>query len=166
MPGSIQGLTTVGPNISRRPDRWLNFRFAFPPERDLRDREDSPGAKNPYNLWSEGDIIGDETLGEAVTKLKVFDDDLKFGGTKAYSFNIRGQTLDAGGSPVAGATVELWRTAPMWIGQQYAHLVASTVSNANGYYGFAVPNTTDQYYVLAYVTGKGGVTVRNLTGSA
>lgn len=166
MPGNIQGLTTVGPNISKRPDRWLNMRYAFTPERDIRDREDSPGAKNPYNLWFDGDCIGDEAAGLSVQKSKVYDDDIRIGGTKAYSYNIRGQTIDGAGAAVAGATVELWRTAPMWPGQMYPHLVASTVSDANGNYGFAVANQTDTYYVLAYVTGKGGVTVRNLTGAA
>jgi hypothetical protein len=166
MPGNIQGLTTVGPHTSKRADRWLNFRFADPPLRNIRDREDSPGCRNPYNLWHDGDCIGDETTGMSVAKEKVLDDDLKFGGTKAYSYNIRGQCLDCVGSPVAGATVELWKVAPLWPGQDQPRYVATTVSDEGGLYGFAVPNTTDLYYVLAYVTGKGGVTVRTLTGAA
>jgi hypothetical protein len=161
MPGT---LINTGP--IRRPDRWLYFRFAFPPERDIRDREDSPGARNPYNLWPDGDCIGDEVTGMAVQKLKVYDDDIRIGGTKAYSYNIMGQCLDPVGTPVAGATVELWQTSPMWPGQDQPRLIASTVADANGIYGFAVPNNTNTYYVLAYVTGKGGVTVRSLTGAA
>jgi hypothetical protein len=165
MPGNIQGLTTLGPNISKRPDRWLNFRFAFPPERDIRDREDSPGAKNPYNLWGEGDCIGDETIGEAITKLKVYDDDLKLGGTKAFSYTIQGQCLDSAGSPVPGATVELWLSNPEWAGANQPLLIGMTTADAEGKYGFAVPNTVTKYFVVAYISSKGGVTVRNLVGA-
>lgn len=166
MPGNIQGLTTPGPHTSKRPDRWLNIRFAFPPLRDIRDREDSPGAKNPYNLWFDGDCIGDEATGMSVQKAKVYDDDIRFVGTKAYSYKVEGQCLDGSGAPVAGATVELWQTSPMWPGQDEPRLVATGVADAQGKYGFAVPNTTNTYYVLAYVTGRGGVTVRSLTGAA
>lgn len=165
MPGNIQGLTTVGPNISKRADRWLNFNYAFPPERDIRDREDSPGSRNPYNRWFDGDVIGDETIGGSVTKLKVFDDDIKFGGTKAFSRVIQGQCLDSGGSPVPGATVELWRSNPDWDGANEPRLVGTKVSDANGKYGFAVSDTTTLYFVVAYISSKGGVTVRNLTGA-
>lgn len=115
MPGTICGAFTGATNLPyKRPDRWLNFLYAFPPERDIRDREDAPGSRNPYNLWQDGDCIGDETTGMSVQKLKVYDDDIRFAGTKAFSYAVQGQCLDSGGSPVAGATVELWQVEPLW----------------------------------------------------
>jgi len=168
MPGTLLGGASVGTvaGPSRRSDRWLNFRVAFPPEKDIRDREDSPGARNPYNLWPNGDCIGDETTGMAVTKTTVFDDDIRFGGTKAFSYSIKGQcTETVGGAPVPGATVELWLSNPDWDGANEPRLIGTTVTDAEGYYGFAVANNTKLHHIIAYVTGRGGVTARNLVGA-
>jgi hypothetical protein len=167
MPGYIIGLFTGATNTPtpKRPERSLNFQYAFPPERDIRDREDAPGARNPYNLWPPSDLIGGEETGMTVMKLVTYDDDIKFAGTKAACFVIAGQTLDSGGSPLAGMTVELWLLSVNWPDAHQPLLVGTTVSDANGMYGFAVPNTTDKYEVKAYDGSRGGVTARNLSGA-
>jgi hypothetical protein len=167
MPGTMlgSGVSAGTSTPIRQRDRWLNFRWAYPPLRDIRDREDSPGARNPTNLWPDGDLIGDETLGMSIMKLKVYDDDIRFGGTKAFSYTIAGQCLDSGGAPVSGATVELWLTSPEYPDSHQPLLVGATTADAQGKYGFAVPDTVKKYHVVAYVAGKGGVTARDLVGS-
>jgi len=163
MPGTIFGGTANSVPV-RRPDRWLNFIYAFPPEQNIRDREDSPGSRNPYNLWGDSETIGDETLGEAVTKIVSFDDDIRFAGTKDFSYSIQGQCLDSVGTPVPGATVELYR-APYWDAGNGWFLVATVIADANGFYGFAVNDTTTKYKVEASIGGKGGVTARDIVGA-
>jgi hypothetical protein len=164
MPGTIFLGTQAQGSPVRRPDRWLNFRFAWPPESNIRDREDSPGARNPYNLWTGGSIVGDEGTGAYPMQIVVFDDDIRLGGTKAFSYSIQGQCVDSLGSPASGATVELYRL-PNWDAGNGPLLVASVIADANGLYGFAVPDNVTQYFVIAYVTGKGGVSARNLVGA-
>jgi len=168
MPGKILGTgAVVSPDGARRPDRWLNFRFAFPPERDIRDREDSPGGRNPYNLWPPSDLIGGEEIGMTIMKLVSYDDDVRFGGKKGPTV-VAGQTVNSAGAPLAGMTVELWLVAPLNVGdawQKQPQLVTTIYSDANGMFAFTVPNATDIYKVEAYDGSRGGVTVRNLTGA-
>ena len=168
MPGKILGTgAAVSPDGYRRPDRWLNFLYAFPPERDIRDREDSPGGRNPYNLWPPSDLIGGEETGMTVMKVVSYDDDVRFGGKKG-GIVVAGQTVDSAGSPLAGMTVELWLIGPLNLGeawQKQPQLVSTIYSNANGLFAFTVPNTTDLYKVEAYDGSQSGVTVRNLTGA-
>lgn len=168
MPGYILGLFTGQTNTPnpKRPDRWLNFLYAFPPERDIRDKEDAPGGRNPYNLWPPSDLVGGEETGMTVMKVVSYDDDIKFSGTKAYSFVIRGQTLDPNDQPLGGMTVELWLTNPDWVDAHQPLLIGTIVSDANGFFGFAVPGTVTKYKIEAYDGSRGGVTVRNLTGTA
>lgn len=168
MPGMILGLGTGATNTPnpKRPDRWLNFQYAFPPERDLRDREDAPGARNPYNLWPPSDLIGGEETGMSVMKLVTYDDDIKFGGTKAFSYQITGQVQDSGGTPLPGVIVELWQITDLnYPDSHQPLLIGTTRADANGIYGFAVPGTVTQYKIEAYDGSRGGVTVRNITGS-
>lgn len=165
MPGTILGFPLGTGTAVKRTDRWLSFQYAFPPERDIRDREDSPGARNSYNLWGDGDCIGDEITGVSVQKVKVYDDDIRFAGTKAFSYRIAGQCLDSVGAPVPGATVELWQSFPDWPDAHQPLLIATIVADSDGMYGFAVPNNVTKYYIVAYISSKGGVTVRNLVGA-
>lgn len=168
MPGKLLGTGTVGTvDGTRRADRWLNFKYAFPPERDIRDKEDSPGGRNPYNLWPPSDLMGGEETGMTIMKVVSYDDDIRFGGRKGPTV-VAGQTLDSGGSPLAGMTVELWLVSPLNVGdawQKQPQLIATKYSDANGLFAFTVPNATDIYKVEAYDGSRGGVTVRNLTGA-
>ena len=164
MPGTILGFTSGQATPTRRADRWLNFLYAYSPEQNIRDREDSPGARNPYNLWGDSETFGDETIGESVTRIVCFDDDIRFAGTKAFSYAIQGQCFNSVGAVVPGATVELYR-APNWDAGNGWFLVATTVADANGQYGFAVNDVTTQYKVEASIGGKGGVTARNIVGA-
>lgn len=168
MPGKILGTgAVVSPDGYRRPDRWLNFRYAFPPLRDIRDKEDSPGGRNPYNLWPPSDLMGGEETGMSVMKVVSYDDDIRYCGTKG-PLVIQGVTLDNGGSPLPGMLVELWQTAPLTTGDgvhKQPQLIASIRSDANGFYAFTVPNATNFYKVEAYDGSRGGVTVRDLTGA-
>jgi hypothetical protein len=168
MPGKLLGSGTVGTvDGVRRADRWLNFWYAWPPERDIRDREDAPGARNPYNLWSSGNIVGGEETGMWPFQVVVYDDDIRFGGQQAGSYSVAGVTLDSAGVPLPGCTVELWLTNPDWPDAHQPLLIGTTTSDANGMYGFAVPQNTSAkiYKVEAYDGSRGGVTVRNLTGA-
>lgn len=166
MPATWNGAFTGATNLAmKRTDRWLNFKIAFPPNKNIRDRDDAPGSKCPYNEWFNGDCIGDETVGMCVTKITVFDDDLAYRGTKAFSYAIQGQCLDSVGAVVPGATVELWQSEPTWAGANQPLLIGTTTADAQGKYGFAVPNTVTKYFVVAYISSKGGVTVRNLVGA-
>ena len=134
MAGRIYGSgVTIGTTTPfQRTDRWLNFRIAFPPERNIRDREDSPGSANPHNLWISGSIVGGEETGMQPFIASVFDDDIKFSGTKAFSYQVRGQCLDSTGAAVPGATVELWLTYPTWDGANEPRLSGTTTSDASG----------------------------------
>lgn len=168
MPGKILGSGTVGtPDGVRRADRWLNFLYAFPPERDIRDKEDAPGSRNPYNLWPPSDMMGGEETGMSVMKILSYDDDIRFAGTKAFSYSVQGQTLDSAGDPLPGMTVELWLMSVDWPDAHQPWLFATTVSDANGFFGFAVSSNSPnvKWKVEAYDGSRGGVTVMNLTGS-
>lgn len=73
---------------------------------------------------------------------------------------ISGITQDSGGSPLGGCAVRLFLTAGDAI-------VASTTSDANGLYSFAVPADISTYYVVAYKAGAPdveGTTVNTLVG--
>ena len=171
MPGTIVGLFTGATNtpIPKRPDRWLNMMYGWPPESNIRDREDSPGAQCPYNPWPNGDCIGDETAGMCVTKSTVLDDDIRLGGTKASCYSVTGICYDSAGNPAPGVTVELWEVQPGWspsmLPAERLRLIATTVTNVNGVYGFAVSTTVTKYKVEAYDGSKGGVTMRELVGA-
>lgn len=168
MPGKILGTGAVGqPDGARRADRWLNFRYAFPPERDIRDREDSPGSRNPYNLWPPSDLMGGEETGMTVMKILSYDDDIRFGGRKGPTV-VAGQTVDPSDVPIGGMLVELYLVAPLNEGdatQKQQQFVAATRSDAHGLFAFTVPNTTNLYKVEATDGARQGVTVRNLTGA-
>jgi hypothetical protein len=168
MPGKILGTGAVtSPDGYRRPDRWLNFLYAFPPERDIRDKEDSPGGRNPYNLWPPSDLIGGEETGMTVMKIVSYDDDLRFTGHKPPTV-ITGQTVDPSDVPIGGMLVELYLVAPLDVGdatQKQQQFVTATRSDANGLFAFTVPNTTNLYKVEATDGARQGVTVRNLTGA-
>jgi hypothetical protein len=167
MPGYIIGLFTGATNTPtpKRPERSLNFQYAFPPERDIRDREDAPGARNPYNLWPPSDLIGGEETGMTVMKLVSYDDDIRFGGTKAACYTIAGIAYDSGGTPIAGAYCELWLISVDWVDAHQPLLIGTTVADANGNYGFAVPNTVTKYKVECYDGMRGGISARNLVGA-
>lgn len=77
------------------------------------------------------------------------------------SLRIFGATKDSTGTPIASATVSLFRTAD----QTY---VESQVSDASGNYEFRSASLSTQYYVVAYKVGSpdlAGTTVNTLTGS-
>ena len=159
-------VSTDGTSYPRRkPNKDLYFRWAWPPERDIRDKEDSPGARNPHNLWTSGAIVGGEETGMQPFLATVYDDDIRFAGTKAFSYQVRGICYDAGGAVVPGATVELWLSNPTWDGANEPRLMGTTVANSNGQFGFAVADTTTKYFITAYISSKGGVTVRNVVGA-
>jgi hypothetical protein len=165
MPGMLQGMTTSALYYPRIEDRWLNFRFGHPPNKNINLSNDSIGQRNPYKDWISGERTGDEETGMAPFRAVVFDADIRFSGTKAFSYKIEGQCFDQAGNPAPGVTVELW-----WIDVNYvdAHqplLMGTTVADAQGKYGFAVDNTTRKYEVKAYDGSRGGVTVRNLVGA-
>jgi hypothetical protein len=167
MPGMIVGLFTGATNTPnpKRADRWLNFQYAWPPESNVRDREDAPGARNPYNLWPPSDLMGGEEAGMSVMKLVAYDDDITFGGTVAFSYAVSGRILDANGDPLAGMTVELWLVSVGWPDAHQPLLIGTQVSDANGWYGFAVPDTVQKYAIVTYDGSKGGASARNLTGA-
>lgn len=158
--------STDGTSYSRRsPARDLAFRFAHPPERNIRNKDDSPAGYNTHNLWVGGEIVGGEETGMSPFQIVVFDDDIRMQGTKAFSYQIRGVCYDAGGAVVPGATVELWLSSPKWDGANEPRLVGTTTADASGQFGFAVPDTTTKYFITAYISSKGGVTVRNVVGA-
>lgn len=165
MAGTFIGSTDGTSYPRRKPARDLAFRFAFPPERNIRDKEDSPGGYNPNNLWVGGNVLGGEETGMWPIQITVYDDDIRFQGTKAFSYQIRGVCYDAGGAVVPGATVELWLSNPTWDGANEPRLIGTTTADANGKFGFAVPDTTTKYFITAYNSSKGGVTVRNVVGA-
>lgn len=149
----------------RKPNKDLYFRVAHPPLRNIRDKEDSPGSRNPHNLWTGGNVVGGEETGMMPMQITVFDDDIRFAGTKAFSYQIRGVCYDAGGAVVPGATVELWLSSPTWDGANEPRLMGTTTADGNGQFGFAVRDTTTKYFITAYISSKGGVTVRNVVGA-
>jgi hypothetical protein len=111
--------------------------------------------------------MGGEETGMTVMKILSYDDDVKFGGRKG-PIVVAGQTVDSGGAPLAGMTVELWLVAPLNVGdavQKQPQFVAALYSDANGLFAFTVPDTTSLYKVEAYDGSRSGVTVRNLTGA-
>lgn len=165
MPVTFIGSTPGTSYPQRKRDTTLFLRYAYPPHKRIRGADDGPGSRNPHNEWTAGSIVGGEETGMQPFQAYVYDDDIRFGGTKAFSYTIRGQTLDSSGVAVPGATVELWLSYPNWGGANEPRLMGTTVSDGSGNYGFAVPNNTTQYFVVAYTSAKGGVTVRNLTGA-
>lgn len=165
MPVTFIGSTPGTSYPQRKRDTTLYLRYAHPPEKRIRGVDDGPGSRNPHNEWTAGAIVGGEETGMQPFLATVYDDDIRFGGTKAFSRTIRGQCLDSTGAVVPGATVELWLTYPTWDGANEPRLVGRTVSDASGNYGFAVSDTTTNYFVVAYISSKGGVTVRNLVGA-
>lgn len=165
MPVTFIGLTPGTSYPQRKRDTTLFLRYAHPPLKRIRGVDDGPGSRNPHNEWTAGAIVGGEETGMQPFQAYVYDDDIRFGGTKAFSYTIRGQCLDSVGAVVAGATVELWMASPTWDGANEPRLMGTIAADALGNYGFAVPNNTTQYFVVAYTSAKGGVTVRNLTGA-
>jgi hypothetical protein len=102
--------------------------------------------------------------------------DIHWGGSKQQPYNIKGTIRDNNGNIVIGATVELWlASAPVGFtagaspassgGFTPEVLVQTTISNADGYYSFQVPDTTTKYFIVAYTGAAGGVSARNLVGS-
>lgn len=165
MPVTFIGSTSGTSYPQRQRDTELFLRYAHPPEKQIRGVDDSPGSRNPHNEWTAGAVVGGEETGIQPFRAVVYDDDIRFGGTKAFSYTIRGQCLDSSGVAVPGATVELWLANPTWDGANEPRLFGTTVSDESGNYGFAVADTTTKYFVVAYTSAKGGVTVRNLTGA-
>lgn len=68
----------------------------------------------------------------------------------AVGFRISGVTRDSLGSPLAGCSVALYRTAD-------DRLVDRVVSDAGGAYAFTSPSVPTAYYVVAYKAGGGDV---------
>jgi hypothetical protein len=167
MPGYIIGNFTGATNTPtpKRPERSLNFWYAHPPERDIRDREDAPGARNPYNLWPPSDLMGGEDTGMTTMKLVTYDDDVRFAGSKPFSYSVAGQILDAGGSPAYGMTVELWMISVDWPDAHQPLLIGTTTSDDTGWYGFSVPNNVTKYAIVTYDGSRGGASSRSLTGA-
>jgi hypothetical protein len=87
--------------------------------------------------------------------------DIRFTGGKQTGYVIAGLCVDSLSSPVAGASVELWRSVDEVFMQ-------SQLSQSNGYYCFWVPDTVTPFYVVAWKGAPqiAGITVRNLVGSA
>ena len=146
-------------------DRSLRYRMAFPPDKNIRVRADEVGEACPYNDWHAGYIAGGEETGMSPLQVVVtYDDDIRLGGTKAFSRVIQGQVLDVNGNALAGYRVELWWTNPDFPGANGPQLMGVTTSDANGNYGFAVDNTTKQYRVVTSNGARGGVSADTLTG--
>jgi len=94
--------------------------------------------------------------------------DTKWSGGKQAPYSIKGTIRDNNGNVVSGACVQLVLVSvPLnyaGIGNDLALVVATTYSDANGYYGFAVNDNTTKYKVRAH-TQSGGVSAENLVGS-
>lgn len=165
MPVTFIGSTPGRSYPQRKRDTSLFLRYAHPPLKRIRSTDDSPGSRNPHNEWTAGAIVGGEETGMQPFVAVVYDDDMRFGGTKAFSYQIRGVCYDAGGAVVPGATVELWLSNPTWDGANEPRLMGKTTADDNGKFGFAVPDTTTKYFITAYISSKGGVTVRDVVGA-
>jgi hypothetical protein len=162
MPATFLGVTpgTTYPNRNVARNRLL----ADPPNRYIVDQETGSGPLcGPYELWSAGDLIGGEETGMVPMKMTILDD-IRFEGNIAGSKTIALQAVDSGGSPAPGVTAELWWTNVDWADAHQPLLIGTTVADANGYFGFAVPDSVKQYEVKVYDGSKGGITVRNLHG--
>jgi protocatechuate 3,4-dioxygenase beta subunit len=149
-------------------DRALVSRFAYPPDSKKRQKGSGIGQGDPNSLWPVSAAIkgGEETGMWPMCMDVTCDDDLRIQGSEACPYTITGTAIDtATGLPAPGVTVELW-----WINVDYpdAHqpqLIATTVADANGVYGFLVDNNTKKYKVEVYDGARGGVTGRNLVGT-
>ena len=89
-----------------------------------------------------------------------WDDRIRYGGWSNFPYRITGIVQDSGGNPISNAVCSLFRTADdAW---QY-----DCVSKDGGQYDFGVPDTTTNYYIVAYRAGPDieGTTSNQLTGS-
>lgn len=99
----------------------------------------------------------------------VWTSDLKFSGSKQAPYTIKGNILDENGNPVSGCTVQLVLVSVpasyVGLGNDLAVVMATCFSDANGGYGFWVPDNTTKYKVRAHSQSGGGVSGENLVGS-
>lgn len=118
----------------------------------------------PLVLTKETSIADSVTLADAVLRDKILSvlDSLGLSDQASFPYQITGVTRDSSGAALGSVTLWIFRVSDKcYFGEK--------TSGGNGSYTFEAPNTTTEFFIVAFKSGapdKVGTTYRDLKGEA